>query len=153
MKQIEINYLTSTGYESLYPQVNCASITDFVENLYSKSEVDEMIQGLRNQTGDLKFAMGQYIGNGGDSPIQVILEFTPVFVVLSQNDGRWPNIGYTGTNAPDTIYLGFGNKLTLEDSTAFEIISNGFYATNASGTRSSLSLNGQGAVWNYLAFG
>ena len=62
MKQIEINYLTSTGYESLYPNVNCASITDFVENLYSKSEVDEMIQGLRNQTGDLKFAMGSYVG-------------------------------------------------------------------------------------------
>ena len=74
MKQIEINYLTSTGYESLYPNVNCASITDFAENLYSKSEVDEMVQELRNQTGDLKFAMGNYMGTHDYSTLNEVTD-------------------------------------------------------------------------------
>lgn len=62
MKQIEINYLTSTGYESLYPNVNCASIVDFAENLYSKSEVDGIVSGLNTEISELTFIIGEYIG-------------------------------------------------------------------------------------------
>lgn len=35
---------------------------EFKEGIYSKEEVDGFIEGLRDQTNDLKFAMDTYTG-------------------------------------------------------------------------------------------
>ena len=144
MKQIEINYLTSTGYESLYPNVNCASITDFAKNLYSKSEVDEMVQELRNQTGDLKFAMGQYtgtdeignlhpgVGEGAVGSWSVItVGFNPEKIILFKNGlagNTFSNLDGRGGN-----FYSLPFYITPYNSPSFNLIearTNGFAVRN-----------------------
>lgn len=147
MKQIEINYLTSTGYESLYPNVNCASITDFAKNLYSKSEVDERIQEFRNQTGDLKFAMGQYTGTEDINSLRpevgmivvgswsvITVGFTPERIILFIN-GMDANLLGEGVNIGNFFslpYIAFGRYNLIEVRT------NGFAVRNAASRGSSL---------------
>lgn len=133
MKQIEINYLTSTGYESLYPQVNCASITDFAENLYSKSEVDGLIQQMKDQTGDLKFAMGDYIGTtqlaNYNTPWRSInTGFKPSYFLISVDNGGYYAPHFFGS---DNAVQGFGGYFSVFDQQAIQPIENGFQVRNA----------------------
>ena len=133
MKQIEINYLTSTGYESLYPNVNCASITDFAENLYSKSEVDEMIQQMKDQTGDLKFAMGDYIGTtqltqSNSSWRTINTGFKPSYFLISVKDTKYYAPHFFGG---DSAVQGFGAYFSIYGQQAIQPIENGFQVRNA----------------------
>lgn len=159
MKQIEINYLTSTGYESLYPNVNCASITDFAKNLYSKSEVNEMIQELRSQTGDLKFAMGDYIGT--TQPVQyntpwrtINTGFKPLYFLISKaGDNNYAPIFLEDNN----VVQGFGGYFSIFDQQAIQPIENGFQVRNAfykSGNFGyRISLDAINCTYSYCAFG
>ena len=170
MKQIEINYLTSTGYESLYPNVNCASITDFTENLYSKSEVDGMIQEMRNQTGDLKFAMGQYTGTELISDLKpgdgvavgswsiITVGFKPEKIILFMNGSAgntFSNTDYTGGNFYSLPF--YVTPYGLPNVNLIEARDNGFAARNgADGTKTSrvnYYFNQKDYTIYYFAFG
>ena len=170
MKQIEINYLTSTGYESLYPNVNCASITDFAENLYSKSEVDEMVQELRNQTGDLKFAMGQYTGtelvsdlNPGTNEVVagswavITVGFKPEKIILFTNGGAgnsFSSADYTGGNFYSLPF--YVTPYGLPSVNLIEARTNGFAARNGvnrTTSRVSYYFNQKDYIIYYFAFG
>ena len=164
MKQIEINYLISTGYESLYPNINCASITDFAENLYSKSEVDEMVQELRNQTGDLKFAMGSYVGTHDASSLNpaedttmagpwniIVTNFSVEVLMLF-------DIFAVGMQVPEITHKlpFYVTQYGSPNTNVIEARDNGFAVRNVAQHHVSVSrlrYNQLNQVYNYLAFG
>ena len=115
MKNIEINYLDVDGYEVLYPKTNLEQIEgfqEFREGIYSKKEVDGIIELLREQTGNLKFTMGSYKGTEelwGDQKtgvwMQIELGFTPEYFVVSEEQKNYAYYPYfLGQNSN----LGFG---------------------------------------------
>ena len=116
MKQIEINYLTSTGYESLYPNVNCASITDFAENLYSKSEVDGIVSGLNVEISELTFIIGEYIG-------QFNVDYVEDYTDPEENYSDWMS-----------VVIGFEPKLLVLYTPSKEPVDPDFITQNIEGT-------------------
>lgn len=63
-------------------------LVEFKEGVYSKEEVDGFIEGLKNQIGDLKFAMGTYIGMYSATDVSktqttIVTGFIPIFVMIS----------------------------------------------------------------------
>ena len=166
MKQIEINYLTSTGYESLYPNVNCASITDFAENLYSKSEVDEMVQELRNQTGDLKFAMGSYVGTHDASSLNpaedtimagpwniIVTNFSVEVLMLFDISASTSQVAEITRKLP--FYV---TQYGSPNTNVIEARDNGFAVRNVARNHGGVGVfreryNQLNLIYNYLAFG
>ena len=165
MKNIEINYMNEGGYEVLYPKTNLESIEgfqEFREGIYSKEEVDGIIELLREQTGNLKFTMGSYKGTEelwGDQKtgvwMQIELGFTPEYFVVSEEQKNYAYYPYfLGQNSN----LGFGPYFYVAKKPALQPTSTGFQVRNTYGELSSgygyrLDLNKLNVTYYYLAFG
>lgn len=161
MKSIEINYLTSTGYESLYPNVNCASIVDFAENLYSKSEVDGIVSGLNTEISNLSYIIGEYTGQFNVSVkddwtdplenfsdwITITIGFEPKLLILYVKNEEDATAADFITQKVDTRYA---------DLYCLEFLSNGFKTREYAYTQGANEYNGgyahKNTTYQYIAY-
>ena len=166
MKNIEINYMNESGYEVLYPKTNLEQIEgfqEFREGIYNKEEVDGIIDSLRGQTGNLKFAMGSYTGTAQIKSAvqnQINIGFKPTFVFISyaEYEGTGPVFTWSQLGGESNRLLsGFGSRYFTNNQEGLNVTENGFWVKNIdgniSGVYTRIWLNEINIVYNYIAFG
>ena len=135
-------------------------LVEFKGGTYSKEEVDGFIEGLKNQIGDLKFAMGTYIGMYSATDVSktqttIVTGFIPIFVMISvatntNYSSRWGCYEISGTAS---YPFGFGLPYKLRGLEILTVAENGFIVANESNSNGSIKLNQSNIINNYLAFG
>ena len=179
VKNIEMNYRNESGYDVLYPESILENIVDWQNSIYSKSEIDNLVQQIQNsldsfvnQTGNLKVEIGSYSGQYGlswqnttsSAWTTIALSFTPKCILIGTRERGFlldfydqatdHKMGAYGLITTNGLYMYAQSANVLVG----QIINNGFQVRNGVGRYNSSSSNQVGLTilgfnYQYIAFG
>ena len=127
VKNVEMNYFNGADYDVIRPNILLGNVSDWVNRIYSKGEVDAFINSIeQKQESFQNFVVGGYIG-GTDSYegsfYPIVLGFRPTAVFFMSNSYLYSS-SYSG-DKPRYEFL------IANDIGFFTIQDNGFSVRNS----------------------
>lgn len=97
-KQIEMNYKLDSGYEVIYPNILLNNVIDWVNNIYSKSEIDNKVDNINQSITNAQMTPGGWnvlgsfnfeTGRKSDREIDIGSAFVDTSINLSIQNEYW----------------------------------------------------------------
>ena len=171
---IQMEYFNGSSYDILQPQTILNNITDWASNLYSRTEVNNLLSQKANSStvssletivNNMRISFGSYIGTaeeistdeGNTSWVTIQCGFRPTFVYI-EDSVRGTNESASSTNStrPTGIYNGSAFRVGMDTIQPLSMTSTGFRIRNSRREYGSnvylMYLNQNNVTYFYCAF-